>query len=193
MVSNETAGIPTGVQRNDWDHGPSTLDRLVGHGDGSRRPCVRRQSRAPDDRGKVLDMGEMPHIPIQRGVSVGRSLFRSHEAAFCPVGRHPSPNRHAAVRLIASRQTEPRWGRWDSNPHWHGPKPCASANWATAPRRLPGPQLARPSSVSTRATWPVALTLRQACSMRPSAPTTKVDRITPCTVLPYIFFSPNAP
>ena len=26
------------------------------------------------------------------------------------------------------------WGRWDSNPHWHGPKPCASANWATAPR-----------------------------------------------------------
>src|SRR6478672_544782 len=25
------------------------------------------------------------------------------------------------------------WGRGDSNPHWHGPKPCASANWATAP------------------------------------------------------------
>lgn len=27
------------------------------------------------------------------------------------------------------------WARWDSNPHWHGPKPCASANWATGPTR----------------------------------------------------------
>ena len=54
-------------------------------------------------------------------------------------------------------------------------------------------QPASPSSVSTLATWPVALTLRQACSTLPSAPTTKVDRMTPCTVLPYIFFSPKAP
>lgn len=28
------------------------------------------------------------------------------------------------------------WARWDSNPHWHGPKPCASANWATGPRDM---------------------------------------------------------
>ncbi len=36
------------------------------------------------------------------------------------------------------------WGRRESNPHWHGPKPCASANWATAPRRTltrPAPPL----------------------------------------------------
>jgi hypothetical protein len=25
------------------------------------------------------------------------------------------------------------WGRWDSNPHWYGPKPYASCRWATAP------------------------------------------------------------
>src|SRR6478672_544784 len=24
-------------------------------------------------------------------------------------------------------------GRGDSHPHWHGPKPCACPNWATAP------------------------------------------------------------
>ena len=45
-------------------------------------------------------------------------------------------------------------------------------------------QPSRPSSRRTRATWPVALTLYQARSMRPSSPITKVDRMEPTTVLP---------
>ena len=27
----------------------------------------------------------------------------------------------------------PKWPRPDSNRDWHGPKPCASTNWATGP------------------------------------------------------------
>ena len=45
-------------------------------------------------------------------------------------------------------------------------------------------QPSRPSSRRIRATWPVALTLYQARSMRPSSPITNVDRIEPTTVLP---------
>lgn len=43
------------------------------------------------------------------------------------------------------------------------------------------------------ATWPVARTLYIACSIRPSSSTTKIERITPVTVLPYDSFSPYAP
>ncbi len=45
-------------------------------------------------------------------------------------------------------------------------------------------QAERPMSRSTRATWPVALTFRQALSMVPPGPMTKVERITPITVRP---------
>ena len=47
-----------------------------------------------------------------------------------------------------------------------------------------------PRSRISLATWPVALTLYDACSMRPSASTMKVDRMTPTTSLPYSFFGP---
>lgn len=40
------------------------------------------------------------------------------------------------------------------------------------------------------ATWPVAFTLYWATAILPFSSTTNVDRMTPCTVLPYIFFSP---
>ena len=43
------------------------------------------------------------------------------------------------------------------------------------------------------ATWPVARTLYWATSILPFSSTTNVERMTPWTVLPYIFFSPKAP
>src|SRR5213080_3870449 len=94
------------------------------------------------------------------------------------------------------------WGRWDLNPHWQDPKSCASAvglrPLARARGRVRGAHAAgaggqTPNSLRSRATWPVAFTPYSACSIFPSAPTTKVDLITPTVVLPYSFFSPYAP
>jgi hypothetical protein len=51
-------------------------------------------------------------------------------------------------------------------------------------------QASSPSSRRSLATWPVALTLYCATSTLPCSSTTNVERITPCTVLPYICFSP---
>jgi hypothetical protein len=45
-------------------------------------------------------------------------------------------------------------------------------------------------SLRSLATWPVARTWYSALSIRPCGSITKVDRITPVTVLPYICFSP---
>jgi len=47
-----------------------------------------------------------------------------------------------------------------------------------------------PSSLRSLATWPVAFTAYCACSIFPSAPTTKVDLMTPTDFFPYIIFSP---
>jgi hypothetical protein len=59
--------------------------------------------------------------------------------------------------------------------------------YGPAPRRAAGQT---PSCWRSRATCPVALTPYSACSMRPSAPTTNVDLITPTDFFPYIIFSP---
>ena len=45
-------------------------------------------------------------------------------------------------------------------------------------------------SLRSLATCPVARTLYSARSMRPCASSTNVERMTPVTVLPYVFFSP---
>jgi hypothetical protein len=85
--------------------------------------------------------------------------------------------------------------RWDSNPHWRAPKARASAVGLrrlavmSAPR---GHRIRRqtPRSLRSLATCPVARTLYSALSMRPCGSITKVDRMTPVIVLPYICFSP---
>jgi hypothetical protein len=87
------------------------------------------------------------------------------------------------------------WGRWDSNPHWQEPKSCASAVGLRPPvlpyRVLLDRQNRQtPSSLRSRATWPVALTAYCACSIVPPGPTTNVDLITPTDFLPYSIFSP---
>jgi len=60
------------------------------------------------------------------------------------------------------------------------PAPGKPANSTTVPT---GSQPS-PTAASTRATCPVAFTFRIAWMMRPSGPMTKVDRITPCTIVP---------
>ena len=55
-------------------------------------------------------------------------------------------------------------------------------------RRAAGGQT--PSSLRSLSTCPVAFTPYWACSSLPSAPTTKVDLITPIVFFPYINFSP---
>ncbi len=104
--------------------------------------------------------------------------------------------------LRAQHRALPSWllcRRWDSNPHWRAPKARASAVGLRRPCRISGALGARPGhrvraqtprSLRSLATWPVARTLYSALPMRPWASITKVDRITPVTVLPYICFSP---
>src|SRR5215469_1549304 len=86
------------------------------------------------------------------------------------------------------------WGRWDSNPHWQDPKSCASAIGLRPqpPGGAGGGGAQTPSSLRSLATWPVAFTAYCACSILPSAPTTKVDLMTPTDFFPYSIFSPYA-
>ena len=88
-------------------------------------------------------------------------------------------------------------------PKTPGPKPDAAASYATpalarrrgqcmsgsadaelAARLVRRVGQGMPSSRRSSETWPVALTLYMAFSSLPSGPTTKVDRMTPITVLP---------
>lgn len=55
---------------------------------------------------------------------------------------------------------------------------------ASGTRRFGTDHLSRPISFRTRATWPVALTLRQAFTILPSGPITNVERMTPIMVRP---------
>jgi len=51
----------------------------------------------------------------------------------------------------------------------------------------------RLAAASTSAAWPSTLTLRQMRAIRPSAPISKVVRVMPMKVLPYIDFLPQTP
>ncbi len=69
------------------------------------------------------------------------------------------------------------------------PRRCGARHPIRNPRTLPrtdGGGSAQPTcrSVRTRPTWPVARTLYRACSIRPLASITKVERMTPWITLP---------
>ena len=71
-------------------------------------------------------------------------------------------------------------------------KVCSSAVCFPAVLRHPS-VFSRLAAASTSAAWPSTLTLRQMRAIRPSAPISKVVRVMPMKVLPYIDFLPQTP
>ncbi len=109
---------------------------------------------------------ERLHVRTQRGAGPhrrhGRHVVLERVGVDHERGRGQVVDVHDRARYVRSRRPSAFWGRicapWahirprnrrssrerrgcrrrESNPHWHGPKPCASANWATPAGSAPG-------------------------------------------------------
>ena len=147
-----------------------------------RRPAVRDRRQRPGLRRGPARVPARPGDDDAVDTGVGGSIpFIAEFAAAFPEADDPRDRRRRPGYAGAQHQREPAPGRAGTGGDRRGPAVALAGQ-----RRLAQADRSRRSL----ATWPVARMLYCANAILPYSSTTKVDRITPCTVLPYMVFSP---